>query len=81
MIGEHAGNVERGRLARHQGTTMGITSDLIDRIDAMTRAGAPDDARTAARHCLLDWFGCAIVRYSRPSWKRAAVHSRWKSTS
>ena len=45
---------------------MGITSDLIDRVDAMARAGAPDDARIVARHCLLDWFGCAIAGSREP---------------
>ena len=35
-------------------------------MSGITLAGVPEEARVVARHCLLDWFGCALAGSSEP---------------
>ena len=45
---------------------MTITRTLIDHAAAITYDAIPETARAVARHCILDWFGCAIAGSREP---------------
>ncbi len=45
---------------------MTITRTLIDHVSAVTYDAIPETARAVARHCVLDWFGCAIAGSREP---------------
>lgn len=46
--------------------TQSATQTLIDSVRGITPASLPDEARAVARHCVLDWFGCAIAGSREP---------------
>ncbi len=46
--------------------TKGATEALLDGVDCLTDGGISPEARAVARHCLLDWFGCALAGASEP---------------
>jgi 2-methylcitrate dehydratase PrpD len=39
----------------------GVTAALIRSVRAIASDAIPDDALAAARHCILDWFGCTLA--------------------
>ena len=43
-----------------------VTGGLIRSARGVTSGGLPDDVREVARHCLLDWFGCALGGVDEP---------------
>lgn len=43
-----------------------LTDGLWERFGAIGRADLPDDVATVARHCILDWFGCALAGSQEP---------------
>jgi 2-methylcitrate dehydratase PrpD len=45
---------------------MSITRTLIEQSSAITYDGLPATVRSVARHCVLDWFGCAIAGSREP---------------
>ena len=45
---------------------MTITRELVEHVSAITPEAIPEAARTVARHCLLDWFGCAVAGSREP---------------
>jgi 2-methylcitrate dehydratase PrpD len=45
---------------------MTITRTLVDQVSAVTYDAIPDTARAVARHCILDWFGCAVAGSREP---------------
>ena len=47
-----------------------VTGALIRRARGVTAGKLPDEVGEVARHCLLDWFGCAL-----PGWT-----SRWPAS-
>lgn len=44
----------------------GATEALVETISEIAAKPIPPEARTVARHCLLDWFGCAIAGSREP---------------
>jgi 2-methylcitrate dehydratase PrpD len=44
----------------------GATEALVDTLAEIAAQPIPPVARTVARHCLLDWFGCAIAGSREP---------------
>jgi 2-methylcitrate dehydratase PrpD len=44
----------------------GATRALVDRVRAIRYEGIPDEAREVARHCLLDFLGCALAGADDP---------------
>src|SRR5947209_20143312 len=44
----------------------GATEALVDSIADIGEQPIPPAARAVARHCLLDWFGCAIAGSREP---------------
>jgi len=45
---------------------MGATKTLIDSVRGLRYDELPEDAREAARHCLLDFLGCALAGSREP---------------
>lgn len=45
---------------------MSITQALVEHASGITPGAIPGPVRTVARHCLLDWFGCAIAGSREP---------------
>jgi 2-methylcitrate dehydratase PrpD len=45
---------------------MGATRALVNRVRAIRFEEIPDDAREVARHCLLDFLGCALAGADDP---------------
>lgn len=45
---------------------MSITQALVEHASGITPGAIPGSVRTVARHCLLDWFGCAIAGSREP---------------
>lgn len=43
-----------------------VTEHLARRFAAARREDLPDDVAELARHCLLDWFGCALAGSGEP---------------
>ena len=43
-----------------------VTRALIDAVRPIRWDGVPEDAREVARHCLLDFFGCALAGAGEP---------------
>ncbi len=43
-----------------------LTDDLWERFGSLTIEDLPDDVRTVAHHCILDWFGCALAGSREP---------------
>jgi len=46
--------------------TAGVTRALVRRVRAIRSAEIPDEARRAARHCLMDFLGCAVAGATEP---------------
>ena len=42
------------------------TQALIDSVAGVRLSDVPEAARTVARHCVLDWFGCALAGSAEP---------------
>ncbi len=45
---------------------LGATRALVRRVRAIHYEAIPDEAREAARHCLLDFLGCALAGAADP---------------
>jgi 2-methylcitrate dehydratase PrpD len=45
---------------------MTTTGALIEQVSGIAYEGIPELARAVARHCILDWFGCAIAGSREP---------------
>ena len=45
---------------------MKLANHLWDRFSRLTLDDVPPEARTVAGHCVLDWFGCALVGSREP---------------
>lgn len=45
---------------------MNITQELVEQVRGIDATAVPPEARTVARHCLLDWFGCAVAGSREP---------------
>lgn len=43
-----------------------LTDSLWARFGTLSPADLPDDVRTVANHCILDWFGCAVGGSAEP---------------
>lgn len=43
-----------------------FTNAMWDRFGSLQRNDLPDDVAAAARHCVLDWFGCAVAGSTEP---------------
>ncbi len=43
-----------------------LTDNLWNRFGSLTVDDLPDDVRTVAHHCILDWFGCALAGSREP---------------
>jgi 2-methylcitrate dehydratase PrpD len=47
-------------------TTMSVLEELATTYGAIDHEDIPADVRRAARHCILDWIGCAIAGQDEP---------------
>jgi 2-methylcitrate dehydratase PrpD len=45
---------------------VGITNDLVELGMSLRAEAIPERAKAVARHCVLDWFGCAIAGAREP---------------
>jgi 2-methylcitrate dehydratase PrpD len=45
---------------------MSITRNLIEQVSSIRYHSLPETVRAVARHCVLDWFGCAIAGSREP---------------
>lgn len=43
-----------------------VTRKLVESVAGLTLEDAPAPARSVARHCVLDWFGCALAGSLEP---------------
>ncbi len=43
-----------------------LTTELWRRYGSLSYRDLPDDVRTVATHCILDWFGCALAGSQEP---------------
>ena len=57
--------VQRG-YNRREMSESGPTRALIDSVAGIHLAEVPETALTVARHCVLDWFGCALAGSREP---------------
>lgn len=52
--------------ARRDGVSQGFTAAVVERAKRIASGELPDNVRTVARQCLLDWFGVTIAGCREP---------------
>lgn len=53
-------------IGRIEDRRMSITRELVELASRLTLDSIDEQAKTVARHCVLDWFGCAIAGSQEP---------------